>query len=86
MLNFRGWGEGGGVQVSPVHPVDSRLDIVGLHLQIRLLFSHQYLNCTFNFPNSAKFAMLDDPDTNFTISPIDTSSLVATQIKIFKYK
>ena len=55
------------------------VDIAGLHLQIRLLFSHQYLNCAFNFLNSPKFAMLDDPDTNFTISPIGTSSVVATQ-------
>ena len=44
----------------------AQVDILGLHLQIPL-------------PFNPRFAMLDDLDTNVTISPIDTFSVVATQ-------
>ena len=57
----------------------AQVDNVGLHLQILWLFVHQYLNSTFTFPGSPIIGMLDVPDTNFMISSIDTSSVVATQ-------
>ena len=57
----------------------AQVDIVGFHFQIRLQLRHKYLNFTFSFPDSPRFDMLDVPDTNFTISPIHISPVIATQ-------
>ena len=61
----------------------AQVDTVGLHLQLQLLLVHQCLNNTFNFPGSPRGGILDVPDTNFMISPIDASSVVATQKRFF---
>ena len=61
----------------------AQVDTVRLYLQLPLLFVHQCLNNTFNFPGSPRGGILDVPDTNFMISPVDTSSVVATQIFFF---
>ena len=55
------------------HMVCRAVDTLGLHLQIRLLFLHQCLNNTFNFPRGPRGGTLDVLDTTFVISPIDTS-------------